>query len=337
MQIEEKVIGERVRIMSIKVTDYFDNTIMPMIRDDHSDIYTEMSIMILGSVGLGIDDKFSDMEAAVYLDDPAWHKHGARLQLSLNECLAETNPWQKKGSIICVHPLSWLLDGQANSFFEGKSDLPWEKISIESLFTIQENLIYYDPHATLAHLRKETSPLKYPEHIWRKSLLVKFRQLVSEDYSELKRCVIRNHMVESQILLAPVLEGLLQVAFLLDHQYFPWRTHLRWAFDRLSLPVSNFGTSIDRILSCDSWHEKIDIICNLIDDYKKYIADYALSSEINIWSDDLDEELLWAERLNAWENPNWRDRIILLSKKASESGYSYSDFWVWSLWDSISE
>lgn len=71
--------------MFIKVTDYFDNTIMPMIRNGHSEIYTEMSIMILGSVGLGIDDKFSDMEAAVYLDDPVWHKHGARLQLSLNE------------------------------------------------------------------------------------------------------------------------------------------------------------------------------------------------------------------------------------------------------------
>jgi len=318
--------------MSVKVIDYFDNVIIPMIRREHPQVYADMSIMILGSVGLGIDDEFSDMEAAIYLDDTTWHKHGAKLQLSLNKCLADTNLWQKKGSIICVHPVSWLLDGQANNILSRIGDFPWEKVSIESLFTMQENLIYYDPNGVLTLLREETTAFKCPEYIWRKSLLSIFRQLVSEDFSELKLCVIRNHIIESSISFGHVLEGLLKVSFLLNHQYFPWRTHLRWAFDRSSLLVSNFGSNIDRILSCNSWHEKVDIIGDLIDDYKKYIADHVLLTEINIWSDDLDEELLWAERLKAWENPNWKDCIKLWSKKASESGYPSSDFWVWSLW-----
>jgi len=63
--------------MSVKVIDYFDNVIIPMIHREHPQVYADMSIMILGSVGLGIDDKFSDMEAAIYLDDATWHKHGA--------------------------------------------------------------------------------------------------------------------------------------------------------------------------------------------------------------------------------------------------------------------
>jgi len=91
-------------------------------------------------------------------------------------------------------------------------------------------------------------------------------------------------MTESHVLFGSVLEGLLKVAFLLHHLYFPWRTHLRWAFDRSCLLVSNFGSSIDRKLSYNSWHNKINSIGNLIDEYKKYIAAHVLLPEINIWS-----------------------------------------------------
>jgi len=164
--------------MFVKIIDYFDNVIMPIIHREHPHVYADMSIMILGSVGLGIDDEFSDMEAAIYLDDASWHKHGAWLQLSLNKCLADTNPWQKKGSIISVYPVSWLLDGQANNIFSRRGNFFWEKVSIESLFTMQENLIYSDPHGILKSLREETVAQRCPEYVWKKSLLTIFKQLV---------------------------------------------------------------------------------------------------------------------------------------------------------------
>ena len=49
---------------------------MPFIRAYHADIIDEMSFMIEGSVGLGIDDGFSDVEAAIYLPDDIWKQNG---------------------------------------------------------------------------------------------------------------------------------------------------------------------------------------------------------------------------------------------------------------------
>jgi len=50
--------------MKEKSINYFNNIIMPFIREKHSDILDEMSFQIEGSVGLGIDDELSDLEAA---------------------------------------------------------------------------------------------------------------------------------------------------------------------------------------------------------------------------------------------------------------------------------
>lgn len=127
---------------------YFDDTIMPLIRNRHQDLLSEASILILGSAGLHIDDEFSDMEAVIYLPDTIWKQNGV-LQIELEECLAQTNPWKQEGmvngSIISVHPLSWLLDGQGENILSGGGCVPWEKLSFESLLTIQENEIYADP------------------------------------------------------------------------------------------------------------------------------------------------------------------------------------------------
>lgn len=141
-----------------KVSDYFEDIILPVIRSRHSEVLPEMSIMILGSVGLGIDDELSDLEAAIYLKDAVWKKCGGQLQLSLNDCLSDTNPWRKAGSVISVYPISWLLDGQAEKFLTCTNDLPWEEVSFETLFTIQNNLIFYDPQGTLNRLRAATAP-----------------------------------------------------------------------------------------------------------------------------------------------------------------------------------
>ena len=62
--------------MTKNIARYFDERIMPLIRSRHRDIVSEASIMILGSVGLHIDDAFSDMEAVLYLPDPIWKQNG---------------------------------------------------------------------------------------------------------------------------------------------------------------------------------------------------------------------------------------------------------------------
>lgn len=314
-----------------KVTGYFDNTIMPIIRNHHSEVLPYMSIMILGSVGLGIDDEYSDLEAAIYLDDPIWKKLGGQLQLSLNDCLFETNPWKREGSVISVYPLSWLLDGQAKKFLASANNLPWEDVSFETLFNIQENPIIYDPQGTLTRLRAATSPLQRPEYLWKKSLILGLQRLVG-DFLELKKSVIRNLLTEAYIQFGCVIEGLCHIGFLINHKYYPYRKNLRWAFNRLHLPTSDFHDNMDLILFSSDWGKKIEIIDTMITIYKAYISENSLIPEIDIWSADLDNEFVWAERLKAWESPNWRDWITNCTNKALENDYASYQFWVWNLW-----
>lgn len=316
--------------MSINIINYFETTILPMIRIRYPEVFEKIGILILGSVGLGNDDQFSDLEAGIYLNDNDWKQYGGQLQLALNDCLLETNPWRKEGSVLSVYPISWLLDGQAEKYLLNKNELPWDLVSFETLFTIQENLILHDPQGMLKNLKEATVPSLFPLYLWKKALISELYNLGS-DFSELELSLKRNKMGECHILLGYVLERLFHIGFLLCRQYYPWRTHLRWAFDKLPEIALEFGFKIDLILATD-WHKKVEMVGAVIAAYKDYIVSNSILPEIDFYSIDLNEELLWAMRLQAWENPNWRNWITDHKSKAVKSGYSPNQFWVWSLW-----
>jgi hypothetical protein len=318
--------------MSQNALEYFENTIMPMIEENYAEMVFDMDIMILGSVGLGIDDDISDIEVAIYLDDKLWKSRGKQLQLLLNDCLTKTNRWKKEGSIICVHPVSWLLDGNAEKFLIDTDELPWEKVSFETLFVMQENTILYNSRGILSRLREITSVSKYPEHLWKKFLIIKLKELILEDFFELNKSVQRNHLAEANIIFGNVIQGIYHIAFLISHQYYPWRTHLHWAFENLPVSKSERGFKINLLLATNDWNERVNIINSIIDYYRNYIKTNNLIPEIEILSTDLEQELIWAERLSAWNTPNWRNYIEQRKKAALDNGYSSDQFWVWSLW-----
>ncbi|MBE5961930.1 MAG: DUF4037 domain-containing protein [Lachnospiraceae bacterium] len=318
--------------MKKDTVSYFDAEITSMIKKEYKELYPKLSILILGSAGLGIDDKFSDLEAAFYLNDSDWKESGANLQLSLNEILRKHNPWQQKGSVLCVHPISWLLDGQAESILSGKDDIHWDQIEISSLYTIQNNRIYYDPEGKLSTLRERTKAECYPNEQWKKKILISFRTLISEDYPEFYKCVIRSLRGEAQVLAGRMIEELLEMAFLLQQQYYPWRTHLTWAFSQSPSLLETFGSDIEEVIMGKSMRKKLLAVQNAIETYKEYMITHDLLPEVDMKSEKLDEELLWAERMHAWENPDWHAYVNSYSKEAVEDGYPADDFWVWSLW-----
>ena len=318
--------------MCHSIRQYFDDTIVPAITEKFPTLAGQMSLIVLGSQGLGTADEFSDLEAAVYLDDPLWREHGGHLQLLLNERLRATCPCRSAGSVICVWPHSWLLDGHARDFAEGKNTLPWEQVSIEDLFTVQENLIVYDPKGFLHRLRRATAPDQCPQWLWQKRLILALKKLVYEDVTELDMAVRRDRRTEAHILLGEVLRDLLHIGFLMNGRYYPWRTRLRWAFDRLPDSATNVIPYLDAAVTAPDWQEKLRAVNQAIASYKEHIARERIIPQIDIMSSDLSEELVWAERLKAWEDPKWRDWIKRCTKKAAKAGYPARDFWVWSLW-----
>lgn len=314
------------------VDTYLENTVLPMIKDQYPAVYCEMSIMILGSVGLRIDDELSDFEAAIYLNDELWSEYGKELQLSLNQLLSKTNQWKQEGSILCVHPLSWLLDGCANKVLINRNDIPWEDISFETLFTMQHNLIPFDPKGVLFNLRDNTSEQYYPQNLWKKMLLTQLKQLILEDYFELLKSVKRNNFAESNILYGNVLSGIYHIAFIMTQSYYPWRTHLVWAFNNLDISKSKLGKYIELLLCEYDWNKRVEILHDIIEFLKDYIRRNDLLLEVNLFSEDLENELIWSERLSAWNNPKWKDFVLEKQEEAVKNGYSHSEFWVWSLW-----
>jgi len=313
-----------------KITEYFDSFVMTILRSKYGDILPKMSIMILGSVGLGNDDELSDLEVGIYLGDSDWKQFGREIQLSLNELLRNNNPWQEKGSVLCVHPTSWLLDGQAHKFLEDKYNLPWEDVSFETLFTVQNNLIVFDPQKMLEKLRDKSAPTNRPDMLWRKSLLVAFKNII-EELHELEDSVLRNETAEVFGSFGRIIEEIFCIGFIASRSYYPWRSHLSWAFEKLPL-ASDFKHLINRALAADTWPKKLEYIKNVTDAYKEYIKANDLLPGIDISAPSLEDELLWAERCKAWENPNWRDYITTCTKKAVDTGYIEKDFWVFSLW-----
>jgi hypothetical protein len=308
------------------IKTYFEQTIIPLIAEQYSDIVAEMSILISGSVGLSIHDEDSDLDAIIYLDDSIWQTQGGELQLML---LHQPPKFTTKNVLhpeICVHPISWLLDGHYQKFLEAKEELPWDKVNLWSLYEIQENLILHDPHHLLHQLRAATKCERFPGWLWQKLLISKLYELLElDELGEFERVVSQDKILEAYIILGRALEGLLQLGFLIDRQYYPYRKHLRWAFEKLPI-ATRVLADIDTLISSLDWNAKVTSVKAIKETYKAYLH------ENNVVPAELLEDLSWAFRGEAWLNPRWRDRINKCRQQAIKAGYEASDGWVWSLW-----
>ena len=312
--------------MTEKSMNYFNSVIMPLIKNKHSDILSEASMMILGSVGLGIDDELSDVEAVIYLPDEIW-KHSGMLQINLDKCVLETNLWKQGGSIICVHPLSWLLDGKGEKIL-ADGVVPWEELSFDSLnglFVLHNQPIWHDPQDRIGRLRKLTAPSEMPELFWKKALLEKIKTFVSDGIHEVHKCVNRKHYLDAFIPFGDAVKALLEIGFVVCRQYYPFRKHLSWAFSRLSLPIAELNPYFDSLSVAADWQERLSIMEAIFNFYREYIISNVLLPEIDFNRVDLremplhDNEFYIVEKI--LDNPNWRIEQTALMDKAVKAGF----------------
>ncbi len=314
--------------MQSDIKTFFENKIIPLITEKYPRVASEMSIQIQGSYGLGIADEYSDLDVIIWLDDLLWKEQGGQVQL-----LLEHIPKFAKSVSHCeisVWPLSWL--GYRKEFLQDKADLPWENVKFEELYELQNNSVLRDPNNIFQTLKVATSPERFPTWLWKKQLIIKFKKFLCDDFSELNLTTRRDRTSEAQIIFGCVLEDLFHLGFLINKQYYPWRTHLRWAFQKLPNPISQVLSDIDVVTSSPDWNKKLASIKVIVEIYRRYIAEKNILSEIDILSPELTQELIWAERLKAWSKPDWRKWIADCQDKAKTKGNEPGDFWIWSLW-----
>ena len=317
--------------MTDKSINYFNNIIMPMIRERHSDILHEMSFQIGGSVGLGIDDEFSDVEGAIWLPDEIWKKRGGYLQIDLDKRLLETNLWTQGGSGIQVYPLSWMLDRQGEKILKN-NNVPWKKLqnfdALYGLFTLHNQPVWHDPQNRIDRLRKLTMPEKMPEILWKKKLLEKLNNLVSDGIQEVNKCIDRKHYLDAFIPLGDAVKALLEIGFMVCRKYYPYRKHLSWEFNKLPAPVSDLKSQFDLLAVSENWNVRLNITETIYNFYRDYIISKNLLPELDFSRVDLIEMPLHDNEFNIakWilDNPDWRIEQETLMEKTLKLGLEHA-------------
>jgi hypothetical protein len=312
--------------MSGDVAAYFEETVIPLLTEKHPDVAPEMSVLIRGSFGLGIADEFSDLDAIIYLEDELWKAHGGHVQLTLEREAPRFTPYNRGHCEICVYPFSWLLHGRGKEFSETGSDPPWEKATIEELYELQQNLVLRDPHGLFRRLREATAPERFPAWLWKKRLITLLSQLDADDLVEYRQTVRRGRRLEGVTLLGLIVQCLLRLGFIINRRYYPWRTRLSWAFQKLPPPAPQVLPHIEATTSSCDARETLASIEAVRDIYREHIR------EKGILPPPVLDDLAWAERLHAWSDPHWRDWVIRCQEKARQAGYDPRHSWIWSLW-----
>ena len=132
--------------------------------------------------------------------------------------------------------------------------------------------------------------------------------------------------MEATIINGRLVQDILHLGFLISKQYYPWPTHLHWAFLQLPAPVSEVLPHLETLSGSAGHDEKLSAVRKAREVYVSMIlARGLLSAEIL-------GDLVWAERLEAWSKENWRDWVEDCQKKARAAGHQTKDFWIWSLW-----
>ena len=319
---------------------YFEETVIPLIARKNPEVMSEISIRVEGSVGEGLNDEWSDLDATLFLPDKMWKEYGGQLQLTLlhslepfiahpygcREGLDDPYSWTTFAhSEISVHPWSELLCGQAESVLAGEKEVPWEKVNIEELCQLQRHPILRDAHGILTRLREATAPDRYPQHLWIKRLIDELVDLIGEPW-ELEKTVCRGRWLEAQMILGSILPKLFRVAFLINRQYYPWRRRFFEFFKELPVGPRELLGEFEIIRSGEDWHRKSAAVKRIVRILTKQIL------ESGMLTADMLVHLFDAQSEKAWENPDWRQAFDAHCRKAREAGYDGLDGWIWGRW-----
>jgi len=313
--------------MSKDVTAYFEETLIPAIEHRHPEVASVMAIQIRGSYGLGIADKYSDLDAILWLDDAIWQEEGGKVQLTLENDVPRFTPLDISSehghAEVNVWPLSWL--GDRLRFVDDSADMPWEQVSFEDLFEIQKNLVLRDPQGLFQRRREVTRPENFPEVLWKKRLIQNMRKL-DDDITEYHQVIRRGRRTEATIINGRLAQDILHLGFLICRQYRPWPTHLHWAFSQLPAPAPEASPYLTALSESRDYDAKLSAAQKARELYASAIIEQGLLSAAIL------NDLVWAERLEAWSKENWRDWVTDCQRKAQAAGHQAKDFWIWSLW-----
>ena len=67
------------------IRSYLEKIIIPLIAGKFPEVAADMTIQVMGSYGLGLQDDISDLDVSIMLNDALWQSRGGHVQLLLTQ------------------------------------------------------------------------------------------------------------------------------------------------------------------------------------------------------------------------------------------------------------
>ena len=164
------------------IRTYIMETVYPVVVEKYPRAAADMSVRVMGSCGLGVQDDRSDLEVSLLLSDDLWQSEGGHLQLLLCQ-LPQFAP--REGQEFVVQPMSSL--GSLGCFLQDGASVPWEDLSSNEnmvrISCVREELVLRDPHSIYKKIREATDPRRVPAWFWKKPWPL-FPENRAKDYLE---------------------------------------------------------------------------------------------------------------------------------------------------------
>lgn len=267
--------------MSISVVDvsrdFFDEVVKPMLQRECPDetAQTAFGAFGYGSEVLRLDDDYSQdhhwgLRINALMPDDLFQKSGEAVIRTFNANLPTAYRGHSLREGLTGRGLSLMglqaflrrtigLDHAPTTFAE------WLSIPEEDILHVINGEVWYDPSGRFSAIR-ETFNQYYPEPVRLRRIAHWCRYYSGMGTYALKRAILRNNELYATITFARALRLGVQLAFLLDRQYFPYDKWLLAHFERLPRMAGLLRPIVyEAVRLSTPWERKLELLDQMSD------------------------------------------------------------------------
>jgi hypothetical protein len=145
-----------------------------------------------------------------------------------------------------------------------RSDLEWLEIPEEDLVHVTNGEIWHDPSGTFIALRAALA--YYPDTVWKRRIAHWCRYCSGMGLYALKRAVLRDNPFYATTAFARTVKLSMELAFLLNRQYFPYDKWLYEFFRRLPALAPELDPLLcEAVALATSWERRLELLGRVAD------------------------------------------------------------------------
>lgn len=258
--------------------DFFDQIIKPILEENYPDEIAQMTFGVfgLGSEALRLDDEYSrDHHWGLRIDalmpeDVFTNKREAMLEtLSANIPTTfqghELGEGLVAGAGIAPDILPGFLARTIGINHPPESYQEWLSIPEEDIIHVVNGEVWHDPLEQFTAIRQKLQGY-YPEPVRLRRMAHWCRYFSGMGTYALKRAILRNNEVFAATAFGKSIRWGIQLAFMLDKQYYPYDKWLYDLFKRLPRMYDRLGPIVDEAVSLSaSWERKLELLDQMSD------------------------------------------------------------------------